>query len=115
MIIFKEKKYSSKSSAIKNLAKYLKKYPLLPVSIASLSVASANYSYNKKKSEEDLSLQKNQLKAMKELTEALTDTTTALEKEENARKKEIIKKKKVEQKKKSSKTPSFKPKKDKKK
>lgn len=115
MVIFKEKRYSSKSSSIKRLARYIKKYPLIPISTASLAVGAANYSYNKKKAEEDLDLQNKQLKAMKDLTEALTDTTTALEKEEKARKKELIERKKEEQKKKSSKIPSFKPKKDKKK
>lgn len=118
MIIFKEKEYSSKTSSIKRMVKYIKKYPLIPISTASLSVGAANYAYNKKKSEEDLSLQKEQLKAMKDLTSALTDTKTALEKEEKARKKELMERKKEElekKKKSSSKFPSFKPKKDKKK
>ena len=109
--------YSSKSSSIKRLAGYIKKYPLIPISTASLAVGTANYSYNKKKAEEDLSLQKEQLKAMKDLTEALTDTKTALEREEKARKKELMERKKEEasKKKKSLRIPSFKPKKDKKK
>lgn len=116
MVIFKEKGYSSKSSSIKRVAKYIKKYPLIPISTASLSIGAANYAYNRKKSEEDLNLQKEQLKAMRELTEALTDTKTALEKEEKARKKELMERKKDNlNKKKSSKIPSFKPKKDKKK
>ena len=118
MIIFKEKEYSSKSSTIKRVAKYVKKYPLIPISTASLSVGAANYAFNRKKSEEDLKLQKEQLKAMRELTDALTDTKTALEKEERARKKELMERNKEEElkkKKKSSKIPSFKPKKDKKK
>ena len=113
MVIFKEKRYSSKSSSIKRLARYIKKYPLIPISTASLAVGASNYSYNKKKAEEDLSLQKEQLKAMKDLTEALTDTKTALEREEKARKKELMERKKEEasKKKKSLRIPSFKPKK----
>ena len=115
MINFKEKAYSSKSSSIKRIARYIKKYPLIPISTASLSVGAANYAYNKKKSEEDLKLQKEQLKAMRELTDALTDTKTALEKEEKARKKELMERKKENERKKEIKSPSFKPKKYKKK
>ena len=112
MISFKEKAYSSKSSSAKRALQYLKKYPLIPLSTASLGVAAANYSYNKKKTQEDLSLQRKQLKAMEELTAALTDTTNALEREEKARKKEIQERKKEKdsgEKKKNS--PVFKPKK----
>lgn len=116
MISFREKVYSSKTSSAKKVVRYLKKYPLIPLSTASLGVASANYSYNKKKTQEDLSLQKKQLKAMEELTAALTDTTVALEKEEKARKKEIQERKKEkEEEKKKKKSPFFKPKKGKKK
>lgn len=115
MVIFKEKGYSSKSSSLKRVVKYIKKYPLIPISTASLSVGAANYAYNKRKSEEDLKLQKEQLKAMRDLTDALTDTKTALEKEEKARKKELMEMKKNSEDKKKSKTASFKPKKYKKK
>ena len=117
MIIFKEKEFS-KSSSIKRVAGYIKKYPLIPISTASLSVGAANYAYNRKKSEEDLSLQKEQLKAMKDLTNALTDTKTALERDEKARKKELMERKKEsseKNKKSSRKIPSFKPKNNKKK
>ena len=111
MINFKEKAYSSKSSSIKRLANYIKKYPLIPISTASLAVGASNYAFNKKKTQEDLKLQEKQLKAMENLTEALTDTTVALEKEERARKKEIQERKKEkEEEKKKSTSPSFKPK-----
>ena len=112
MINFKEKAYSSKSSSIKRLANYIKKYPLIPISTASLAIGASNYAFNKKKTQEDFKLQEKQLKAMENLTEALTDTTVALEKEERARKKEIQERKKEKEgeKKKKSASPSFKPK-----
>lgn len=102
MIKFVEKEFSSKGSSIKKIATYIKKYPLIPLSSASLGVAGANYALNKKKTQEDLDLQKKQLKAMEDLTAALTDTTQALEKEEKARKKEIQDRKKMENEKKHS-------------
>ena len=111
MIKFKEKQYSSKASSIKRLAKYIKKYPLIPISSASLAVGASNYVFNKKKFQEDLALQKKQLKAMENLTEALTDTKKALEKDEKARKKELQERKKErEEDKKYPVSPSFKPK-----
>lgn len=117
MINFKEKQYSSKTSLVKRLAGYIKKYPLIPISSASLAVGASNYAFNKKKTQKDLELQEKQLKAMEELTSALTDTTNALEKEEKARKKEIQERKreKEEEKKKKTSVPSFKPKNNKKK
>lgn len=115
MVIFREKEFSSKSSSIRKIAKYIKKYPLIPISTASLGIGAANYANNKKKSDEDLKFQREQLRAMRDLTDALTDTKDALEKEEKARKKELVEKKKEKQSKKKSKTPSFKQKKYKKK
>ena len=107
MINFKQKDFSSsKASIVKRLAKYIKKYPLIPISSASLSIGAANYAYNKKKSQEDFKLQEKQVQAMKDLTKALNKTTKALKEDENARKKKTQDKKKENDEKKSS--PSFK-------
>lgn len=92
MIIYREKAYSKKG--LGKAASYFKKHPILPLSAASLGVASANYALNTRKSEEDLELQKKQLRAMENLTDALTDTTSALEREERARKKQLSEEKK---------------------
>ena len=94
MIKYREKAFSKKG-LLKKAASYIKKYPLIPISTASLAVGASNYALNAKKTEEDLELQKKQLMAMENLTDALTDTKEALEKDEKARKKELAERNKA--------------------
>lgn len=91
MVNFREKTFSKK--AIGRLAAYIKKYPLIPISTASLGVGIANHVLNKRKKDNDIDLQKRQITAMENLAKALTDTKKVIEKEERSRKKELEKKK----------------------
>lgn len=78
MIIFREKAYSSKDSVVRKLGRYIKKYPLLPISAASLTIAGVNLAQNRRGISNNTSLQEEQIKATKELTRALRETKVVL-------------------------------------
>jgi hypothetical protein len=78
MVRFREKSYSSRDSVVRKLGRYVKKYPLLPISAASLTVAGANFIQSKKRANETASLQNEQIKATKDLTKALKETKAVL-------------------------------------
>ena len=101
MIKFREKTFSKKG--LMKAVSYIKKYPILPISAASLGIGIANNVNSKKKLEDSLKLQKRQIVAMENLAKALNDTKKIIEKES-----------KSEKSKKNSSSPKFKEKKKKK-
>lgn len=71
MIKFREKSYSKIST-------WIKENPGLPISLASLGLASANTITNRKKLEESRIYQEEQLKAMKNLTRSLNKVDSSI-------------------------------------
>lgn len=76
------KKFRQKDFAaiVEGAKKLVKKSPVLPVSVASLGVASTNLALNSKRKEQDKSYQERQLQAMEHLTESLNKVDKSLEK-----------------------------------
>ena len=91
VINYREKIFSKSSNkAIKKVISFIKKFPIVPISTASLGLGVANYSFNKKKYKEDEAFREKQLDAMKELTEELSKNTI-VQKERNKNNKKMIK------------------------
>lgn len=74
---FRQKDFAA---IVEGAKKLVKKSPVLPVSVASLGVASTNLALNSKRKEQDKSYQERQLQAMEHLTESLNKVDKSLEK-----------------------------------
>lgn len=75
---FKQKKFTESTGFLKKTKDLVKRSPILPVSVASLGVASTNLYLNNRKKNQDMEFQKNQLESMNGLTNALTKVDKSL-------------------------------------
>lgn len=105
MTIFKRKDFSKlseigkKSREIVDKGKGLvKKSPILPFSVGSFAVGSANLALNSKRKDQDVSYQKKQLEAMNHLTDALTNVDKSLKEQQKLVKPTVVKEEKKKKK-----------------
>ena len=68
---FKQKSFGKIEEVYQGAKKLVTKSPVLPVSTLSLGVSTANYAQNRKKQKQDVTYQREQLEAMKHLTNSL--------------------------------------------
>lgn len=84
MINFRQKEFGK----TKEVIKFIKKFPTVPLSAATLGISSANLAVNTRRHKEAGEYQKEQLKAMGGLTDALTGVDKTLRKSEISGKKD---------------------------
>ena len=90
---FKQKSFGKIEEVYQGAKKLVTKSPVLPVSTLSLGVSTANYVQNRKKQKQDVTYQREQLEAMKHLTNSLNKVDSSLEKTMNTTDKKPKKKK----------------------